>query len=165
MPREIVQSIPADREDTALDNRMMARALTQARLAAIAGEVPVGAVVVAADGAILAEAGNDCINAADPAGHAEMRALRQAARLVGNYRLPGVTVYVTLEPCPMCAALLVHARIARLVFGAIDPKGGAVVSKYRIGRDGLLNHGFAVTGGICADECSRLLRDFFRNRR
>ena len=165
MPREIAQSIPVDREQTAIDNRMMARALTQARLAAIAGEVPVGAVVVADDGTILAEAGNDCINAADPSGHAEMRALRQAARVVGNYRLPGVTVYVTLEPCPMCAALLVHARIARLVFGAIDPKGGAVVSKYQIGRDGLLNHGFAVTGGICADECSCLLRDFFRNRR
>jgi tRNA(adenine34) deaminase len=144
---------------------MMERALVQARFAAAAGEVPVGAVVVAADGMVLAEAGNDCIKASDPSGHAEMRALRQAARIVANYRLPGVTVYVTLEPCPMCATLLVHARIARLVFGAADPKGGAVVSKYRIGSDGLLNHGFAVTGGICAEECSRLLRDFFRNLR
>jgi tRNA(adenine34) deaminase len=163
--RAIMQLIHTDREQIAIDNRMMARALEQARLAAVVGEVPVGAVVVDADGSILAEAGNDCINALDPSGHAEMRALRQASRAVGNYRLPGVTVYVTLEPCPMCAALMVHARIFRLVFGAVDPKGGAVVSKYQIGRDGLLNHNFTVTGGVCAEECSRLLRDFFRKRR
>lgn len=144
---------------------MMARALTQARLAADMGEVPVGAVVVDGAGKILAEAGNNCIDASDPSGHAEMAALRRAAQVVGNYRLPGVTVYVTLEPCPMCAALMVHARIARLVFGAVDPKGGGVASKYQIGSDGLLNHAFTVTGGVCAEECSRLLRDFFRNRR
>jgi tRNA(adenine34) deaminase len=144
---------------------MMARALTQARLAAAMGEVPVGAVVVDGAGNILAEAGNNCIDASDPSGHAEMAALRRAAQVVGNYRLPGVTVYVTLEPCPMCAALMVHARIARLVFGAVDPKGGGVASQYQIGSDGLLNHSFTVTGGVCADECSRLLRDFFRNRR
>ncbi|MCL1980871.1 MAG: nucleoside deaminase [Proteobacteria bacterium] len=144
---------------------MMARALGQARQAALAGEVPVGAVVVGIDGTILAEAGNNCIGAIDPAGHAEMRALRQAALAAGNYRLPGVTVYVTLEPCPMCAALLAHARIGRLVFGATDPKGGGVVSKYRIGNDGLLNHQFPVTAGVCAEECSRLLQEFFRKRR
>jgi len=144
---------------------MMARALTQARLAAAMGEVPVGAVVVDEVGNFLAEAGNNCIDASDPSGHAEMAALRRAAQVVGNYRLPGVTVYVTLEPCPMCAALMVHARIARLVFGAVDPKGGGVASQYQIGSDGLLNHGFTVTGGVCAEECSRLLRDFFRNRR
>jgi len=155
----------ADCGQSATDYRMMERALVQARLAAAMGEVPVGAVVVDVDGTVLAEAGNNCINASDPAGHAEIRALRQAARTVENYRLPGVTVYVTLEPCPMCATLLVHARISRLVFGAFDPKGGAVVSKYRIGTDGLLNHGFTVTSGICAEECSQLLRDFFRNRR
>ncbi|MCL2459373.1 MAG: tRNA adenosine(34) deaminase TadA [Desulfobulbus sp.] len=144
---------------------MMTRALAQARQAAEAGEVPVGAVVVSSDGAILAEAGNNCIAAADPSGHAEIRALRQAALVVGNYRLPGVTVYVTLEPCPMCAALLVHARISHLVFGAHDPKGGGVLSKYRIGNDGLLNHQFSVTAGVCAEECGLLLQVFFRSRR
>jgi len=147
------------------DHLMMGRALVQARQSAEAGEVPVGAVVVADDGAILAEAGNRCIAAVDPAGHAEMRALRRAALVAGNYRLPGVTVYVTLEPCPMCAALLVHARIGRLVFGALDPKGGGVVSRYRIGGDGLLNHQFLVTAGVRAEECGQILQGFFRNRR
>ncbi|WP_366145326.1 tRNA adenosine(34) deaminase TadA [uncultured Desulfobulbus sp.] len=144
---------------------MMARALELARRAAAAGEVPVGAVVVAADGAILAEAGNTCVRDSDPSGHAEMVAVRLAGRRLGNYRLPGTTLYVTLEPCAMCAALLVHARIDRLVFGAFDPKAGAVVSRYRIGSDGLLNHSFTVTGGVLAEECGRLLREFFQNRR
>ena len=144
---------------------MMARALELARRAAAAGEVPVGAVVVAADGAILAEAGNTCVGDSDPSGHAEMVAVRLAGRRLGNYRLPGTTLYVTLEPCAMCAALLVHARIDRLVFGAFDPKAGAVVSRYRIGSDGLLNHSFTVTGGVLAEECGRLLREFFQNRR
>ncbi len=148
-----------------LDRQMMERALDQARLAAKAGEVPVGAVVVDHQGNLVAEAGNNCIAASDPSGHAEMLAVRRAAMVLGNYRLPGTTLYVTLEPCPMCAALLVHARISRLVFGATDPKSGAVVSQYRIGNDGLLNHAFTVTGGVLADECSQLLRDFFRNRR
>ncbi len=148
-----------------LDRQMMERALDQARLAAKAGEVPVGAVVVDHQGNLVAEAGNNCIAASDPSGHAEMLAVRRAAMVLGNYRLPGTTLYVTLEPCPMCAALLVHARISRLVFGATDPKSGGVVSQYRIGNDGLLNHAFTVTGGVLADECSQLLRDFFRNRR
>lgn len=147
------------------DREMMHRALAQARIAALHGEVPVGAVVVGKDGTILAEAGNCCIVDSDPSGHAEMRAIRLASQKLGNYRLPGTTVYVTLEPCPMCAALLVHARVARVVFGAEDPKGGAVVSKYRIGNDGLLNHAFAVTGGVCAGECGQILQDFFRKRR
>ena len=154
-----------DTESSAFDVRMMEQALVQARMAGIAGEVPVGAIIVGADGRVLAEVGNQCIGQSDPAGHAEMVALRTAAQEVCNYRLPGVTVYVTLEPCPMCAALMVHARISRLVFGATDPKGGGVVSKYRIGGDGLLNHSFAVTGGVMAEECSRLLRGFFQNRR
>ena len=144
---------------------MMARALELARRAAAAGEVPVGAVVVAADGVVLAEAGNTCVGDSDPSGHAEMVAVRLAGRRLGNYRLPGTTLYVTLEPCAMCAALLVHARIDRLVFGAFDPKAGAVVSRYRIGSDGLLNHSFTVTGGVLAEECGRLLREFFQNRR
>jgi len=147
------------------DREMMQRALTQARIAALHGEVPVGAVVVGKDGTILAEAGNCCIVDSDPSGHAEMRAIRLASQKLGNYRLPGMTVYVTLEPCPMCAALLVHARVARVVFGAEDPKGGAVVSKYRIGNDGLLNHAFDVTGGVYAEECGQILQDFFRKRR
>lgn len=149
----------------AFDVEMMQRALMQARQAALLGEVPVGAVVIAEDRSILAEAGNCCIVNADPSGHAEMRAIRQAGQKLGNYRLPGTTVYVTLEPCPMCASLLVHARVARLVFGATDPKGGAVMSKYRIGNDGLLNHAFGVTSGVCAEECGRILQDFFRKRR
>ncbi|MBV5317648.1 MAG: tRNA adenosine(34) deaminase TadA [Desulfobulbaceae bacterium] len=147
------------------DKLMMAKALVQARRAGTAGEVPVGAVVLGADGTILAEAGNACVTTSDPSGHAEMVALRIAALAVRNYRLPGVTVYVTLEPCAMCAALMVHARIGRLVFGAADPKAGAIVSKYRIGTDGLLNHRFAVTSGVLAEDCSLLLRTFFRNRR
>ena len=144
---------------------MMTRALELARRAAAAGEVPVGALVVAADGLVLAEAGNTCVRDSDPSGHAEMVAVRLAGRRLGNYRLPGTTLYVTLEPCAMCAALLVHARIDRLVFGAFDPKAGAVVSRYRIGSDGLLNHSFTVTGGVLAEECGRLLREFFQNRR
>jgi len=160
-----MQQGSVDHAQSIVDGQMMERALVQARLAAARGEVPVGAVVVDATGRIVAEAGNNCIGGCDPSGHAEMVALRQAGTAAANYRLPGATVYVTLEPCPMCAALMVHARIARLVFAAIDPKGGGVVSKYRIGADGLLNHGFAVTPGVCAEECSRLLREFFRNRR
>lgn len=147
------------------DRQMMERALAQARLATEVDEVPVGAVLVDAQGTVLAEAGNNCIGAADPAGHAEMRTLRLAAARINNYRLPGTTLYVTLEPCPMCAALLVHARIARLVFGAFDPKGGAIVSKYHIGSDGLLNHTLTITGGVMAEECGQLLREFFRARR
>ncbi len=153
------------RELAVIDCIMMNRALDQARLAAAVGEVPVGAVVLGADGAILAEAGNNCVTCSDPSGHAEMVALRQAALAINNYRLPGVTVYVTLEPCAMCAALMVHARIGRLVFGALDPKAGAIVSRYHIGSDGLLNHRFSVTSEVLAEECSSLLRAFFRSRR
>lgn len=147
------------------DLLFMRRALDRAREAAALGEVPVGAVLVDAEGQILAEAGNNCIAASDPSGHAEMRTLRLAAIKLGNYRLPGTTLYVTLEPCPMCAALLVHARVGRLVYGATDPKGGAIVSKYHIGGDDLLNHRFQVTGGVLAEESAQLLREFFRSRR
>jgi len=154
-----------EQEQKNRDFKMMRRALVQADMAAAMGEVPVGAVLVDDTGQILAEAGNNCIRTSDPSGHAEMRALRLAAAQVGNYRLPGTTLYVTLEPCPMCAALLVHARVSRLVYGATDPKGGAIVSKYQIGSDGLLNHGFSVTRGVLADECGQVLRDFFRSRR
>lgn len=160
-----MQQIAGNGHASVDDCQMMQRALIQASRAGAAGEVPVGAVIVGADGVILAETGNNCVGQHDPSGHAEMVAIRAAALAMHNYRLPGVTVYVTLEPCAMCAAVMVNARISRLVFGALDPKGGGVVSKYRIGGDGLLNHGFSVTGGVLAEACSRLLRDFFRNRR
>jgi tRNA(adenine34) deaminase len=147
------------------DECFMGMALACAAEAAALAEVPVGAVLVGADGSLLALAGNNCIQARDPTGHAELRVLRAAAQVSGNYRLPGTTLYVTLEPCPMCAAALVFARVARIVFGAADPKSGGIQSLYRIGRDGCLNHRFAVTGGVLAAECSSILKDFFRQRR
>ena len=114
---------------------------------------------------MLGRGGNRPIALHDPSGHAEMLAMRQAAEVIGNYRLNGCTLYVTLEPCPMCAGAMVHARLARVVFGADDPKGGGLTSKYRIGNDGLLNHSLDIEGGLLADESSRLLKDFFRERR
>ena len=143
----------------------MRRALAMAEQAAAEGEVPVGAVLADAEGAVLAEAGNRCIAGHDPAGHAEMRAIREAAAKLGNYRLPGCRLYVTLEPCVMCAGLCVHARIAAIIYGAADPKTGALHSRYRIGGDGLLNHNLNVRGGLLAEECSALLVSFFRERR
>lgn len=143
----------------------MGQALGHAAQAAAQDEVPVGAVLVGADGRLLAGAGNCCVAANDPTGHAEIRALRAAGALVGNYRLPGSTLYVTLEPCPMCAAALLLARVSRIVFGAADPKSGGIQSVYRIGGDGCLNHRFSVTGGVRAEECGGILRDFFRRRR
>ena len=147
------------------DISLMEQALAQARLAAAGGEVPVGALLVDGKGTVLAAAGNNCVAAADPAGHAEIRVLRAAAARLGNYRLPGTTLYVTLEPCAMCAAAMVMARIDRLVFGATDPRAGGVESVYSIGIDGRLNHRFRVTGGVLAGPCGDLLRDFFRARR
>ncbi len=146
------------------DEEIMELALAEAKRAADCGEVPVGAVLML-DEKIVVRTGNNLIRAGDPVGHAEIRALRKGAGQLGNYRLPGTTLYVTLEPCPMCAAAMVHARIERLVFGATDPKGGGVVSQYRIGRDGRLNHGYAVTEGVLADKCSLILKEFFQKRR
>ncbi len=143
----------------------MGQALEYADRAAANGEVPVGAILVDQQQEILAAAGNNCIAAHDPTGHAEMHVLRAAAERMKNYRLPGTTMYVTLEPCPMCAAAMVQARIERVVFGAADPKGGGLLSRYTIGSDGLLNHAFVVCGGVRAEECSLILRDFFRKRR
>jgi tRNA(adenine34) deaminase len=124
----------------------------------------VGAVVAIA-GRIVGRAGNDSIRRLDPTGHAEIRALRRAARRVGQYRLTDATLVVTLEPCLMCMGAMVHARIARLVYGATDPKAGAAASLYRVAEDGRLNHRFAVGGGVLADECGALLREFFAARR
>lgn len=147
-----------------IDEQRMRLALSEAEKAAVCGEVPVGAVLFL-DNELIAGAGNDLIGAGDPVGHAEIRVLRAGARCLNNYRLPGTTLYVTLEPCPMCAAAMIHARIERLVFGASDPKGGGVVSQYGIGQDGRLNHGFSVTGGVLAEKCGRILKDFFQKRR
>jgi len=143
----------------------MTAALAEARLAAARGEVPIGAVLVDSDGQIIARDGNRTIELCDPGAHAEMLVLRQAGRLLGNYRLPGTTLYVTLEPCVMCAGALVHARVSRLVYGAIDPKAGGVVSLFQVGQDTRLNHLLAVEGGLLAEESASLLKDFFRQRR
>jgi tRNA(adenine34) deaminase len=142
----------------------MRRALELARRAAAAGEVPVGAVLVV-DDEILGEGWNQPIGACDPTAHAEVVALRAAAARVGNYRLPGSTLYVTLEPCPMCAGALVHARVARVVFGAADPRAGAAGSVFNLLQSPALNHRAEVTEGILAEECGTLLREFFRIRR
>lgn len=146
------------------DDRYMSMALEQAVWAARAGEVPVGAVLVA-DGAVVAGARNGSIARSDPTAHAEILALREAGRRAGNYRLPGTTLYVTVEPCAMCAGALVHARIARLVYGADDPKSGAIRSLYRIVEDGRLNHSMEVCGGVKGDEAAALMQSFFRERR
>mgnify|MGYP001217469385 CR=1 FL=1 len=143
----------------------MAVALDEARLAAGRGEVPIGAVLVGSGGDIIARDGNRTIELCDPGAHAEMLVLRQAGRLRGNYRLLDTTLYVTLEPCVMCAGALVHARVNRLVYGAVDPKGGGVVSLFQVGQDTRLNHLLAVEGGLLAEESAILLRDFFRKRR
>jgi tRNA(adenine34) deaminase len=140
-------------------------ALAEARLAAARGEVPIGAVLVNGAGEILARDGNRTIELCDPGAHAEMLVLRQAGRVQGNYRLPGTTLYVTLEPCVMCAGALVHARVSRLIYGAVDPKAGGVVSLFQVGQDTRLNHLLAVEGGLLAEESSILLKDFFRQRR
>ncbi|MEN8142781.1 MAG: tRNA adenosine(34) deaminase TadA [Thermodesulfobacteriota bacterium] len=147
------------------DEHFMEIALDEARQVALLGEVPVGAVVVDPEGKVLGRSGNRPIELNDPAGHAEMLAMRQAAAALDNYRLTGCTIYVTLEPCPMCAGAMVHARIERVVYGAEDSKGGGLVSKYRIGSDGLLNHSLQVEGGVLADEAAGLLKGFFRERR
>jgi tRNA(adenine34) deaminase len=142
----------------------MRRALALARQAGARGEVPVGAVVVVA-GRVASAAGNRSIAACDPTAHAELRALRAAARRVGNHRLLGATVVTTLEPCVMCMGAMIHARVGRLVFGARDPKGGGAVSCFSLADDRRLNHRVAVVEGVAADESAALLRAFFAARR
>jgi tRNA(adenine34) deaminase len=143
----------------------MRAALAEAEKGAAEGEVPVGAVVVSAEGKILARAHNRPVAANDPTAHAEILALRQAARKAGNYRLPGCRLVVTLEPCPMCAGAAVAARISEIVYGAEDPKAGAVSTLYRIASDPRLNHRATVIPGVLAEDCSALLKAFFRGRR
>lgn len=146
------------------DEQWMRAALTLARRAEVAGEVPVGAVLVK-DGVPLGSGWNQPIGAHDPTAHAEIMALRAAAQAVGNYRLPGTTLYVTLEPCAMCTGALVHARVARLVYGAADPKTGAAGSVFDLARTDTLNHRLEVEGGVLAEECGGLLKAFFSARR
>ena len=146
------------------DEKFMALALEEAARAAELGEVPIGAVVVH-DGEVIARAGNRRETDADPAAHAEFSALMQASRVLGRWRLTGCTVYVTLEPCLMCAGLMVNSRIDRCVFGAPDPKGGAVGTLYDVSHDARLNHEFEVEGGVLEAECAEVLRAFFKLRR
>lgn len=143
----------------------MRAALALAREAEHAGEVPVGAVVVDAEGQLLGEGWNRPISTQDPTAHAEIIALREAARVAGNYRLGGATLYVTLEPCVMCAGAAVHARVARLVFGGRDLRFGGVRSKFRLADSELLNHRVEVVEGVLAVDCVELLEAFFRKRR
>jgi len=150
--------------DIDVDALFMQRALELADRAAGEGEVPVGAVLVNA-GEMIGEGWNRPIATNDPTAHAEIQALRQGAALIGNYRLVEATLYVTLEPCAMCAGAMVHARIKRLVYGAVDPKTGAAGSVLDIVRHPQLNHQMEVTGGILADACGEKLRRFFRDRR
>ena len=145
-------------------NQLMNAALAQAELASEAGEVPIGAIV-SIDGEIVGRGFNQPIRAADPTAHAEIVALRDAARRVGSYRLSGATLCVTIEPCLMCVGALVHARIGMLVYGAAEPKSGAVVSTVRGGELPGLNHRFEVVAGVREDACRELMQAFFRDRR
>ena len=147
-----------------LDRQFMQQALEQAKLAALAGEVPVGAVLVR-DGQVISRAFNKPISDHDPSAHAEMLALRQAAKSDENYRLPGTTLYVTLEPCTMCAGAILHARLDRIVYGATDPKTGAAGSVLDVFSSKQINHQTSVEGGVMGEECGQLLRDFFKERR
>jgi len=144
--------------------QFMDAALEQARLALAAGEVPIGAVLVI-DDEIVARAFNQPISACDPTAHAEVLVLREAARVVGNYRLTAADVYVTLEPCLMCVGALVHARVRRLIFGAAEPKTGALVSTARALETPGLNHRFEFAGGVREDAARELIQEFFRERR
>jgi tRNA(adenine34) deaminase len=157
-----------DRESPAAefqDDFFMQAALAEAGKARDLAEVPVGAVVVDPAGEIIGRGHNQPIGTHDPTAHAEIVALRDAAQSLGNYRLPGCVMYVTIEPCIMCLGALLQARIRRLVFGAADPKGGACVSLYRLPEDERLNHRLEVVAGVAEAECRCLLQDFFRQRR
>lgn len=146
------------------DIDFMREAIAEARRGAALGEVPVGAVLVR-DGQVIGRGFNQPISSHDPSAHAEMVALRAAAAADANYRLPDTTLYVTLEPCTMCAGLLVHSRIRRLVYGASEPRAGAVVSRAQVLAQPWMNHRVEVEGGVLAEECSDLLKTFFRDRR
>ena len=152
------------RERRQMDDDFMREALAQAAVARVRGEVPVGATVVL-DGQVIGLGYNRPIGAHDPTAHAEIVALRAAAARLGNYRLSGATLYVTIEPCQMCVGAMVHARIARLVYGAREPKAGAIESAMRAHEHPALNHRIAVTGGVLEEECRAMLQAFFRESR
>ncbi len=147
-----------------LDELWMRQALRLAHKAAQLGEVPVGAVLVK-DNQLLAEGWNQPIARHDPTAHAEIMAIRRAAQVEQNYRLPGTTLYITIEPCSMCAGAIVHARIERVVFGAIEPRAGAAGSVLNLLQNSQFNHQVEVQSGILAEECGQVLKDFFRSRR
>jgi tRNA(adenine34) deaminase len=151
--------------DPGFDAAMMREALVLAAQAAERGEVPVGALVISGEGRVIGRGFNSPISTSDPTGHAEIRAMREAAAQLGNYRLIDCTLYVTLEPCAMCAGAIMHARIARVVYGAADPKTGACGSVVDLFAERRLNHHATVTAGVLAGECGRLLSDFFAARR
>ena len=146
------------------DEKFIDIAIEEALLAFAKGEVPVGAIVTVGDN-ILARSHNNALSMNDPSAHAEILAIRQAAKMLGNYRLIGATLYVTLEPCVMCAGAIIQARVQRIVFGADDPKSGGVVSLYNILNDKRLNHTVEVMGGIKKDTCADILSRFFREKR
>jgi tRNA(adenine34) deaminase len=154
----------AARAATAYDANMMRAAIEQARAAALVGEVPVGAVLVR-DAEVIAAGFNRPIQSSDPTAHAEICVLRQAAQQLGNYRLPDCELFVTLEPCAMCAGAILHARLSRVVWGAPDPKTGAAGSVVDLFAETRLNHQTISVGGVLADECAQLLRGFFAGRR
>jgi tRNA(adenine34) deaminase len=162
----MVNQISLSRDSARLpdDVTCMELALAEARLAADAGEVPVGALVIN-NGEIIGRAGNRNLRDHDPTAHAEILALRQAAQHLGNHRLTGCTLYATIEPCAMCAGAAIHARIARLVYGAKDPKAGAAGSILEVINHPRLNHKMEVVPGVLGDRCSEILQDFFRRRR
>ena len=150
--------------DRSQDQRFMAEALALAAQGAALGEVPVGALLVR-DGEVIGSGFNCPISRHDPSAHAEMGAIRAAAEAVQNYRLPGSTLYVTLEPCSMCAGLIVHARIQRVVFGAAEPRAGVALSRGQFFAQDFLNHRVLVEGGVLAEECGAVLKAFFKARR
>jgi tRNA(adenine34) deaminase len=162
----MVNQISISRDSARLpdDVTFMELALAEARMAAEAGEVPVGALVIN-NGEIIGRAGNRNLRDHDPTAHAEILALRQAAQHLGNHRLTGCTLYATIEPCAMCAGAAIHARIARLVYGAKDPKAGAAGSILEVINHPRLNHKMEVVPGVLGDRCSEILQDFFRRRR
>lgn len=149
----------------ATDTQFMLMAIEQAREAERDGEVPIGAVLVGASGEVLALGRNRTIGDSDPTAHAEIVALRLGAIAASNYRLPGCTMYTTIEPCAMCAGALVNSRISRLVYGARDDRFGAVETHFRICDNDVLNHRMEITGGVHADECRVLMQRFFQDRR
>jgi len=150
--------------DRSRDQEFMRMALELAAEGAAMGEVPVGAVVVQ-HGQIIGRGFNCPISGSDPSAHAEMVAIRAAAQAASNYRLPGSTLYVTLEPCSMCAGLIVHSRVSRVVYGALEPKAGVVQSQGQFFEQGFLNHRVMFEGGVLAEECGRILSEFFKARR